>query len=162
MKQTIVLGNIITMDEKRPFVKAALVKNGVLAYIGDAEEAKRLADLDAVGDHASARDTQMLDYGDNFIYPGFLESHCHGHFAGDRFIGQANLTQVGLTDYDKYREIIVEEVLGKRPPDDGLRRCHRHGEGSVRKAGGADDALGRVPRERVVQEGLPKILKHVA
>ena len=32
MKQTIILGNIITMDEKRPFAKAALVKNGVCLY----------------------------------------------------------------------------------------------------------------------------------
>ena len=42
MKQTIILGNIITMDEKRPFAKAAVVKNGVFAYIGGAEEAKKL------------------------------------------------------------------------------------------------------------------------
>jgi len=41
MKKTIILGNIITMDEKRPFAKAALVKNGVFAYIGSAEEAKK-------------------------------------------------------------------------------------------------------------------------
>ena len=81
MKQTIVLGNIITMDEKRPSAKAAIVKNGVFAYIGSAEEAKRLAGSDA----------QVLDYGDNYIYPGFLESHCHGHLAGYRAIGQANL-----------------------------------------------------------------------
>ena len=38
MKQAIILGNIITMDEKRPFAKAALVKNGVFAYIGSADE----------------------------------------------------------------------------------------------------------------------------
>ena len=100
MKQTLILGNIITMDEKRPFAKAALVKNGVFAYIGSAEEAKRLAGSDA----------EVLDYGDNFIYPGFLESHCHGYFAGDRFIGQANLAPVGLTDYAKYREIIKEFI----------------------------------------------------
>ena len=37
MKQTIIFGNIITMDEKRPFAKAAVVKNGVFAYIGGAE-----------------------------------------------------------------------------------------------------------------------------
>ena len=42
MRQTIILGNIITMDEKRPFAKAALVKDGVFAYIGSAEEAKKL------------------------------------------------------------------------------------------------------------------------
>ena len=108
MKQTIILGNIITMDEKRPFAKAALVKDGVFAYIGSAEEAKRLANT------ISECDTQVLDYGDNFIYPGFLESHCHGHFAGDRFIGQANLVQVGMTDYAKYREII-KEFIAKNP-----------------------------------------------
>ena len=104
MKQTVILGNIITMDEKRPFAKAALVKNGVFAYIGGAEEAKKLAGADA----------QVLDYGENFIYPGFLESHCHGHLAGDRLIGQANLAQVGLTDYTKYREII-KEFIAKNP-----------------------------------------------
>ena len=100
MKHTLIFGNIITMDEKRPFAKAALVKNGVFAYIGSAEEAKRLA----------ATDTEVLNYGENFIYPGFLESHCHGYFAGDRAVGQANLMQVGLTDYVKYREIIKEFI----------------------------------------------------
>ena len=35
MNQTIVLGNIITMDEKRPTAKAALVKDGKFAYIGE-------------------------------------------------------------------------------------------------------------------------------
>ena len=85
MEQTFILGNIITMDEKRPFAKAALVKNGVFAYIGSVEEVKRLA----------CKGAQVLDYGDNFIYPGFIESHSHGYFAGDRLIGQANLAQVG-------------------------------------------------------------------
>ena len=31
MKQTIILCNIITVDEKRPFAKAAVVKNGVFS-----------------------------------------------------------------------------------------------------------------------------------
>ena len=104
MKQTLIFGNIITMDEKRPFAKAALVKDGVFAFIGSAAEAKRLA----------AADAEVLDYGENFIYPGFLESHCHGYFAGDRAVGQANLMQVGLTDYVKYREII-KEFIAKNP-----------------------------------------------
>jgi hypothetical protein len=108
MKQTIILGNIITMDEKRPFAKAALVKNGVFAYIGSAEEAKRLASADA----------QVLDYGDNFVYPGFMESHCHGYFAGDRAIGQANLLEGGLTtDYARYRNII-KAFIEKNPQRD--------------------------------------------
>ena len=104
MKQAIILGNFITMDEKRPSARAALVKNGVFAYIGDAEKAAELADADAA----------VLDYGENFIYPGFLESHCHGHLAGYRAIGQANLMPVGLTDYAQYREII-REFIAKNP-----------------------------------------------
>ena len=105
MKQTLILGNIITMDEKRPFAKAAVVKNGLFAYIGSAEEARKLAGEDA----------QVLDYGENYIYPGFLESHCHGHLAGDRLIGQANLMATGgVTDYAKYREII-KEFIAKNP-----------------------------------------------
>ena len=104
MKQTVILGNIITVDEKRPFAKAALVKDGVFAYIGDAEEVKKLA----------ADDAQVLDYGDNFVYPGFLESHSHGHLAGLRFIGQADLTTVPGADFDKYREII-KEFIAKNP-----------------------------------------------
>ena len=104
MKQTLIFGNIITMDEKRPFAKAALVKDGVFIFIGSAEEAKKLASTDA----------QVLDYKENFIYPGFLESHAHSHFAGERAIGQANLTQVGLTDYAKYRKII-KEFIEKNP-----------------------------------------------
>lgn len=101
MKQTLILGNIITMDEKRPFAKAALVKDGVFAYIGDAEEAKKLADASA----------QVLDYGDNFIYPGFLEAHCHGYFAGYRAVGQAHLSQFFETDYAKYREVIKKFIV---------------------------------------------------
>ena len=42
MKQKLFLGNIITMDDKRPFAKAAIVKNGVFSYIGSEEEARKL------------------------------------------------------------------------------------------------------------------------
>lgn len=100
MKQTVILGNIITMDEKRPFAKAALVKDGYFVYIGDAAEAKTLASSDA----------QILDYGENFIYPGFLEAHCHEYFAGFRAVGQANLSPVTETDYDEYRRIIKDFI----------------------------------------------------
>ena len=67
MIQALILGNIITMDEKRPFAKAAVAKDGVFAYIGNPEEAKKLI----------SKGTRVLDYGDNYIYPGFMGSHCH-------------------------------------------------------------------------------------
>ena len=47
MKQKLFLGNIITMDDKRPFAKAAIVKNGVFSYIGSEEDARKLASGDA-------------------------------------------------------------------------------------------------------------------
>ena len=100
MKETVILGNFITVDEKRPFAKAALVKDGLFAYIGDAQEAKKLASADAT----------FLDYGENFIYPGFLESHSHGYFSGFRAVGQANLSQFLTTDYAKYREVIKKFI----------------------------------------------------
>ena len=84
MKQTLIFGNFITMDPKRPFAKAAWVKDGLFAFIGGVEDAKKLAGPDA----------EVLDYGENYIYPGFLESHCHGHLAGVRAIGQADLTKI--------------------------------------------------------------------
>lgn len=105
MKQKLFLGNIITMDDKRPFAKAAIVKNGVFSYIGSEEEARKLASGDA----------KVLDYGDSFIYPGFIEGHAHGCFAGYRAVGQANLAQAGLTtNYPKYREII-KDFIAKNP-----------------------------------------------
>ena len=105
MTQTLILGNIITMDDKRPFAKAALVKDGVFAYIGEAEEAKKLAGPDA----------KVLDYGEHYIYPGFIDGHAHGCFAGYRAVGQADLTKAGMaTDYPKYREII-KEFIEKNP-----------------------------------------------
>ena len=105
MQKSVILGNIITMDARRPTAKAAFVKDGKFAYIGDADEAKKLA-----GD-----DAKILDYGENFVYPGFLEAHCHPYLAGDRAVGQANLLEAGIeTDYAKYREII-KEFIAKNP-----------------------------------------------
>ncbi len=105
MKKTVILGNIITIDDKQPFAKAALIQNGVFAYVGSAEQALKLGGADA----------EVLDYGDNYIYPGFMESHCHGHLAGYRAIGQANLMVCSVnTDYARYREII-KEFIAKNP-----------------------------------------------
>jgi predicted amidohydrolase YtcJ len=36
------------------------------------DEARKLA----------GKDAKVMDYGDNFIYPGFMEAHAHGVFAG--------------------------------------------------------------------------------
>ncbi|MBQ3376751.1 MAG: hypothetical protein IJG62_00615 [Synergistaceae bacterium] len=62
------------------------------------------------GKNGTGLNIKVLDYGEDFIYLGFLDSHTHWHLACMRFIGQANLKQVGLTNYAKYREIIQEFI----------------------------------------------------
>ncbi len=68
----IILGNVITMDEHKPYAEAVAVKGDKILYVGAAEVAKMLCD-----DH-----TKVCDYGTNSVYPGFLEAHCHPGGAG--------------------------------------------------------------------------------
>ncbi len=68
----IVLGNVITMDEHKPYAEAVAVKDDKIMYVGDAEVAKKLCD----------DNTEVCDYGNNTVYPGFLEAHCHPGGAG--------------------------------------------------------------------------------
>ena len=78
----LILGNIITMNEIKPEAEAMTVKDGIIQYVGSKEVAHSLCDDGTV----------VMDYGDNYIYPGFLESHAHGAGAGYRMAGQADLS----------------------------------------------------------------------
>ncbi len=77
----LILGNIITMSEYKPTAEAMTVKNGLIQYVGSKDVALALCD----------DNTEVLDYGTNSVYPGFLEAHAHGHAAGLRMAGQAKL-----------------------------------------------------------------------
>ena len=98
------LGNFITMEDIKPFAKALTVVGDRIQYVGSAETAKSLCD----------ENTEIIDFGDKYIYPGFLDSHTHGVFAGYRFIGQANVSQVNPSNEEKYREII-KDFIEKNP-----------------------------------------------
>ena len=82
--ETIILGNVITMDEFKPYAQAIAVAEG-----------KR-------------DNTRVLDYGSNSVYPGFLEAHCHPGFAGNIMFGRANLAE-GKTPED-YLAILKKYV----------------------------------------------------
>ena len=90
------LGNFTTMDDIKPFAKALTVVGDRIQYVGSVENAKALCD----------EKTEVFDFGDKFIYPGFLDSHTHGMFCGYRAIGQADVSQVNPSNEEKYREII--------------------------------------------------------
>ena len=59
---TLVIGNIITMDENKPRARAVAAAQGKIVYVGGEETARSLC----------ADDATVLDYGDNYVYPGFL------------------------------------------------------------------------------------------
>ena len=96
--QTIILGNVITMDEFKPYAEAIAVNDEKIIYVGSKEAAMKLKD----------DQTKVLDYGTNSIYPGFLEAHCHPGFAGNIMLGRANLAE-GKTPED-YLKILKEYV----------------------------------------------------
>ena len=96
--ETIVLGNVITMDEFKPYAEAIAVADGKIIYVGSKEAAMKLQ-----GDQ-----TRVLDYGSHSIYPGFLEAHCHPGFAGNIMFGRANLAE-GKTPED-YLAILKKYV----------------------------------------------------
>ena len=90
------LGNITTMDDIKPFAKAMTVVGDRIQYVGSVENAKALCD----------EKTEVFDFGDKYIYPGFLDSHTHGMLCGYRGIGQADVSKVNPSNEEKYREII--------------------------------------------------------
>lgn len=95
----LILGNIITIDPSNPKAQAIVVNNGKIEYVGNKEEAIKLC----------GSEKEVLDYSNNYIYPGFIEPHCHGVFAGYRAVGQANLP-VDRIDYDEYSQIIKKYI----------------------------------------------------
>ncbi|MBQ7269611.1 MAG: amidohydrolase family protein, partial [Bacteroidales bacterium] len=95
---TIILGNVITVDAFKPYAEAVAVAGGKIIYVGSKEAAKKLQ-----GDK-----TRVLDYGSHSIYPGFLEAHCHPGFAGNIMFGRANLLE-GRTPED-YLAILKKYV----------------------------------------------------
>lgn len=96
--EKIILGNVITMDAFKPYAEAIAVADGKIIYVGSKEAAMKLK-----GDN-----TQVLDYGSNSIYPGFLEAHCHPGLAANMMFGRAKLSE-GKTPED-YLAILKKYV----------------------------------------------------
>jgi hypothetical protein len=94
----IILGNVITMDDRKPSAEAVAVKGDRILYVGAAEVAKKLCDAD----------TKVYDFGTNTIYPGFLEAHCHPGGAGYMSIGVAQLQREA--DYEANVRIVKEYI----------------------------------------------------
>lgn len=103
--EQLILGNIITLDTNKMFAEAMAVKEGRIVYLGSEEIARTLCD----------ENTQILDYGDNVIYPGFIDSHCHGLLAGQRLVWECDLKPgESMEDYME----LLKEYIEKYPDRD--------------------------------------------
>jgi predicted amidohydrolase YtcJ len=63
----VLVGKIYTMDDSRPLVEAVAIRDGRIAYVGNADEARRNA-----GPRA-----EVIDLAGRVALPGFIESHSH-------------------------------------------------------------------------------------
>lgn len=100
MSEKIILGNIITMDESTPKAEAVAIRDGIILKVGSEKEVRA----------AVSESAEVMDYSEQWVYPGFLESHSHGMLAGYRAVGQADLSPILLTDYEEYTRIIKKFV----------------------------------------------------
>lgn len=102
----LILGNVYTAEKDNMEANAIIVNDGIIEYVGNKEEA-----LKRIGNNF-----ETLDYKNNYIYPGFIEAHCHGYFAGNRAKGQADLSNTS-SDYSGYAPVIksyIEKNPGKK------------------------------------------------
>lgn len=101
----LILGNVITANDSQLNAEAIIINDGLIEFVGSKADALKLIDDKA----------QIIDYKDNYIYPGFIESHSHGYFAGYRAIGQADLSNIftGENDYIPVIKKFIEDNPNK-------------------------------------------------
>ena len=95
---SIIYGHIATLDIDNPVVEAMVVKNKRIVYLGTKEIAKTMC----------GKKTKVLDYGNDVVYPGFMDAHTHGPMAGERLTLQADLT--GINNMRGYVKAIAKYV----------------------------------------------------
>ena len=65
-------GKIYTLSEQQPVAEAMVIRQGIIAAVGDTETIRAMADAD----------TRMIDLGGQVVLPGFHDLHVHPVFAG--------------------------------------------------------------------------------
>ena len=104
---TVIYGNIITLETDYSRAEALAVKDGVIVFVGDREDAEEYID----------DKTRVMYYGDSYVYPGFIEGHCHPVGAG---MAMLNHNAGGCHSTEELVELIRKYVCGN--PDYGQYR----------------------------------------
>lgn len=116
----LVIGKIITMVPNASTAEAITIKNGKVQYVGSLTEARKHCDDKTV----------VENYGENSIYPGFLEGHLHGIEVAGR------LDQCDLATLDVKPSTTMEDFVNAMAQyvNDNPRRSIYKGAGwSVRR-----------------------------
>ena len=104
---TVIYGNIITMETDYSRAEALAVKDGRIIFVGDREDVEEY-----IGEN-----TRALHYGDSYIYPGFIEGHCHPVGAG---LAMLNLSAVDCHSTEELLKLI-EKYVSDNPAFDQYR-----------------------------------------
>jgi predicted amidohydrolase YtcJ len=86
----VLVGKIYTLDDSRSTAEGVAIRDGKIAYVGDAAEAIRYGGSNA----------EVVDLGDGVALPGFIESHSHPTLYG-RY-----LEEVDCRDCSSIEEIV--------------------------------------------------------
>ena len=85
---TVIYGNIYTVDAQQPRAQAAAIKDGVFVYVGDTAGAEAYL----------SQDTEILNYADSMILPGLADAHSHGHSGGVSELFEVTLFECSTID----------------------------------------------------------------
>ena len=102
---SIIYGRIVTLDTDKPLAEAMVVKDKCIVYVGTREIAETM----------HGEETEILDFGDNTVYPGFMDAHTHGPMAGERLALQAQLEELScMQDYVDVMADYVKKYPNKK------------------------------------------------
>jgi predicted amidohydrolase YtcJ len=98
-------GQVLTLDDSITSATCIVIKDGKILALGNDDIRKQYACVS----------NQMIDLKQSFVYPGFIDAHCH-------FYGYAKtLMNCDLTSTKSWQEVIDRlEVFAKKNPDSWL------------------------------------------
>lgn len=104
----ILYGNVITMKAEEDRAEAVVCKDGQIIFVGTRSAAEKYV----------TPSSKVLDYGDNYIYPGFMDAHVHGmgvavKTGGCSMIEVAIKENFTLDDYAKRMKEFIDEDFEK-------------------------------------------------
>ncbi len=104
----IVHGGVIhTMDENNPAAESLAVRNGRFAAVGSREDVEQLR----------TAATQVMEYGDAVITPGFIDAHTHPAGAGVRELKDVNVDVRSIAEIKERMAARARET----PPGEWIR-----------------------------------------